>query len=928
MMSHHHSSAAASVKGGTGLLVGTRQLCHVGKFQASTLLERRIKRHKKVLNRVFGYFRYNRRSCSSNLPGLWDSVKQGVLDTTNSRQEEYNYPPVHPRSPCERSSAKSSEDWSVDHEEGPHCWARLMTGSCGHTRASGTSGAAVCARLGGTTTIHSLPPPLNLDPRRRIPVRFVRESRNLSRFVQEDQKYEYPRDYSFEQTVTNETETLSREYNNSKARLEELILMTRKETDREELAALNAEADTVETRLLELADLLWMNFQSILRVPIPDEHFDKAAFDEEMERAFGSINQVGTGTFHLGENQCDVKTAQDANLVFSLYLARKVLCPVSRKKLETSLTAFFERVESPAPPDPLRSRALTFISRLAEDLFTSKGMEKFSETPENFVPTHASGSVEVERSRGGKRELYYGLMKGEYDLETIKPEAIYTGGKVRVITLDSAKNLDYAYLNTFMGNRIRKEKWCIFGADVAEFLDKNPEFLGTPYEYVSGDLESATDLFDGRFAEEVFKVLIKIDPDLDHEDFKRMCGFTTRAPLKTTLEGIGKKATWVQVFQERGQLMGSILSFPILCLVSLTAWAVGYDKDLEYMATPTRAERRKLREAWLVGINGDDIIFPAADRGIGWEKGVSAVGGRVSRGKSLTNSVCFTVNSELWFKEGEHWIAPMDVRPSVVLGIADGRAACPEKLWKRIFGSPLIDSEHPILDLICRRMKAHLPKSMGGLGCVNQFVLRDVLRWKIQREEAKPKKLILPGWSEPEIQRLRCKKVRLRASKETHDHVRRVFGEPWRHLPRWSDRGTERSYVERKLHNQLHMITAAEIEELYQLWAYRMHLQELGESEALVPIDLVPLAATMGATPARRGKDPAMKDWRRGGGVLDCESPNEWMMQKLCIAREEGVFRLRQEDEACEARKVPSPEERHAEREALWYAERMSWRRR
>lgn len=87
MMSHHHSSAAASVKGGTGLLVGTRQLCHVGKFQASTLLERRIKRHKKVLNRVFGYFRYNRRSCSSNLPGLWDSVKQGVLDTTNSRQK-------------------------------------------------------------------------------------------------------------------------------------------------------------------------------------------------------------------------------------------------------------------------------------------------------------------------------------------------------------------------------------------------------------------------------------------------------------------------------------------------------------------------------------------------------------------------------------------------------------------------------------------------------------------------------------------------------------------------------------------------------------------------------------------------------------------------------------------------------------------------
>jgi len=103
--------------------------------------------------------------------------------------------------------------------------------------------------------------------------------------------------------------------------------------------------------------------------------------------------------------------------------------------------------------------------------------------------------------------------------------------------------------------------------------------------------------------------------------------------------------------QNNGQLMGSNLSFPILCLANL----IGYWMTLEEY-TGLKFEPSQLP----VLINGDDILFrtpkPRPDDPKSfyelWKKNIDALGFKLSVGKNYVHDTVFTVNSQCWVVSG------------------------------------------------------------------------------------------------------------------------------------------------------------------------------------------------------------------------------------------------------------------------------------
>jgi hypothetical protein len=94
----------------------------------------------------------------------------------------------------------------------------------------------------------------------------------------------------------------------------------------------------------------------------------------------------------------------------------------------------------------------------------------------------------------------------------------------------------------------------------------------------------------------------------------------------------------------RGQLMGSLLTFPVLCLYNYVCF------------------RHLTRDPTIpVKVNGDDIVFRArrevADV---WLSGVTSLGLRLSIGKTLLSSSVFSLNST-FFRAREHGVSMLPV---------------------------------------------------------------------------------------------------------------------------------------------------------------------------------------------------------------------------------------------------------------------------
>lgn len=261
-------------------------------------------------------------------------------------------------------------------------------------------------------------------------------------------------------------------------------------------------------------------------------------------------------------------------------------------------------------------------------------------------------------------------------------------------------------------------------------LKDNPVCVGSGrLEWFSIDYSAATDNLSASLSREIMLYLTR---NLDERS--RLIALKVLAPHKCHYPDIGKLLGRKDEFpkldpvvQKNGQLMGSILSFPILCLANL-----GLYLDL------IREDPRPLREK-LAGVlvNGDDMLYVAPASL--WSEHIAAgkaVGLEMSIGKAYHHPVLASVNSTCYHYDlSKPSGGPGGVTPRVIhylnMGLAFGQ--------RKVMGGDDVTPDDTVCSVINRFVQGALP----GRGS-------EVLSWYIHRHrreidnELRGRNLFLP----------------------------------------------------------------------------------------------------------------------------------------------------------------------------------------
>jgi hypothetical protein len=230
---------------------------------------------------------------------------------------------------------------------------------------------------------------------------------------------------------------------------------------------------------------------------------------------------------------------------------------------------------------------------------------------------------------------------GEYDRIPCRVTPLCEPAKVR--TISSGESVPYwisKKLNRVMVRALaRHPTFCFTGrpATDSDFTLFSKEFL------LSGDYKGATDTLDPVWSEYVLHAICRrIGASIP--EYKNAISALTRHQLSYSHGTGGDKVTW-ETEQKTGQLMGSFISFPVLCIINAAVNWVYLDPTLD---TPITELPLK--------INGDDVAA-SSDRDFSdWSQFVARVGFKLSLGKNYVHRSVFTINSEVRVRrKREHW---------------------------------------------------------------------------------------------------------------------------------------------------------------------------------------------------------------------------------------------------------------------------------
>lgn len=271
------------------------------------------------------------------------------------------------------------------------------------------------------------------------------------------------------------------------------------------------------------------------------------------------------------------------------------------------------------------------------------------------------GVVDLEYFDVWYKKLYWKMYsKAMSEAPMVKPVGLAEALKVRVIS----KGPPHTYfvlkpMQKFLWGQLQRFwNFELTGQPISvELLNKR--FKGVYGDnYLSGDYESATDELHSWTSEAACNILIDI--------LERKVGFCLDSLRHLMLNALTRHLYDVDGElkpQLRGQLMGSIISFPFLCIINMTLIKVAYEKT-------HHLSFRSIRDipAWF---NGDDCLieygnyrFPAV-----WEQIGSFIGLSKSIGKSYDMKKFLTVNSTYFTRDGHmKW----NLIPIVNLGVLYG----------------------------------------------------------------------------------------------------------------------------------------------------------------------------------------------------------------------------------------------------------------
>jgi hypothetical protein len=166
----------------------------------------------------------------------------------------------------------------------------------------------------------------------------------------------------------------------------------------------------------------------------------------------------------------------------------------------------------------------------------------------------------------------------------------------------------------------------------------------------------------------------KLDPStIDNHDIAK----AVREYIKITGDDflIGTKGDRPTFLMKNGQLMGSILSFPLLCLANYSAYTLSLLRYIESNnLVPGKISHTKFqRLVWKtspVRINGDDILFFCPKNFVRvWRDVISEFGFTLSPGKNYVNDKFLTVNSQLFIVGKSNHLTTVEKVPFLNLSL-------------------------------------------------------------------------------------------------------------------------------------------------------------------------------------------------------------------------------------------------------------------
>lgn len=323
----------------------------------------------------------------------------------------------------------------------------------------------------------------------------------------------------------------------------------------------------------------------------------------------------------------------------TLFLFRKVIPSITAPgDEERAVQAAVQRLSEPAPPvDP---DLLSFIGNQVPLLFP-KGWDSGYRGDVDNLTLSTSATIDRRGRDGGARgtlkpetgpddrHRWMSECTGDVGFDpplsrVCKVASIKEAGKIRVVTINDVQQHRIRPLHNTLYSHISRFPWLLRGdAHPSRFKEFSSHCKGEVF--VSGDYEAATDNIPLELYQHLLREVRKTSTYVPSCIWDEAEAYT-----QCTLDDGGKLYE-----QRRGQLMGSFLSFPFLCLTNYLIFKFLVRRDV-----PVR-------------INGDDIVFRSTvEEAERWMDGVSKCGLVLSKGKTLVNGRFFSLNSAFFRASG------------------------------------------------------------------------------------------------------------------------------------------------------------------------------------------------------------------------------------------------------------------------------------
>lgn len=178
---------------------------------------------------------------------------------------------------------------------------------------------------------------------------------------------------------------------------------------------------------------------------------------------------------------------------------------------------------------------------------------------------------------------------------------VLSAGKIRPLSIMHSSYELLRPLHKTLYNYISRFPWLLRGAPSPE---KFSGVLGGSGHFVSVDFENATDNLSINVAERILGVALSRARSVPVE-VKEFAMRSLRPNLRYPGEEPGEAASYEWAKLSMGQMMGQLLSFPLLCCQTFFFYLYAMDE--------TRLTGKQLRKYNRAKVNGDDLLFRAED---------------------------------------------------------------------------------------------------------------------------------------------------------------------------------------------------------------------------------------------------------------------------------------------------------------------------